>query len=216
MKAVRSPRCEGARQCVMKAPALALLVLAASAWPAAAQVSRGPAAPSAGIDAPRSRPLSGAELDARTNDIGALLRCPVCQGLSVADSPSSMARNMKAEVREKLSKGYDQEQILADFERSYGEFVRLQPQMRGVNLLVWLGPIAVLLAGAAIVAWALKRSSRNAAAAAAIGDASASSDLPARDTLPVDAHLAAAVRRVRELAYGWPDGIPPKPAPPVP
>lgn len=199
----------------MKAPALALLVLAASPWPAAAQVSRGPTAPAAGIDAPRSRPLSGAELDARTNDIGALLRCPVCQGLSVTDSPSSMARNMKAEVREKLAQGYDQEQILASFEHSYGEFVRLQPSMRGVNLLVWLGPLAGLLAGGAVVAWALKRSSRSAAAAEANGDASVPSNLPARDTLPVDAHLAAAVRRVREMAYGWPDGIPPKPPPPV-
>jgi cytochrome c-type biogenesis protein CcmH len=197
----------------MKAPALALLVLAASPWPAAAQVSRGPAAPAAGNDAPRSRPLSGAELDARTNDIGALLRCPVCQGLSVTDSPSSMARNMKAEVREKLAQGYDQEQILASFEHSYGEFVRLQPPMRGVNLLVWLGPLAALLAGGAVVAWALKRSSRNAAAAGTIGEASAA--LPARDTVPVDAQLAAAVRRVREMAYGWPHGIPPKPPPPV-
>jgi len=35
--------------------------------------------------------------------------------------------------------------------------------------------------------------------------------LPSRETLPADARLAAAVRRVRELAYGWPDGVPPRP-----
>jgi cytochrome c-type biogenesis protein CcmH len=189
----------------------ALLVVVALPPLAAAQVSRAPAAPAGAMDAPRSRPLSGAELDARTNDIGALLRCPVCQGLSVADSPSSMARNMKTEVREKLAAGYDQEQILASFERSYGEFVRLDPPMRGVNWLVWLGPLAGLLAGGAVVAWALKRSSRNAGAAEATGPASSASDLPSRDTLPADSRLAAAVRRARELAYGWPDGIPPKP-----
>jgi cytochrome c-type biogenesis protein CcmH len=187
--------------------ALALLVLVAAPSLAPAQSSPPPAS----TDAPRSRPLSGPELDARTNDIGALLRCPVCQGLSVADSPSSMARNMKGEVREKLAAGYDQEQILASFERSYGEFVRLDPPMRGVNWLVWLGPFAGLVAGGAVVAWALKRSSRTAAAAKTTGAPSAPSDLPSRDTLPADARLAAAVRRVRELAYGWPDGIPPKP-----
>jgi hypothetical protein len=121
-----------------------------------------------------------------------------------------MARNMKAEVRDKLAAGYDQEQILASFERSYGEFVRLDPPMRGVNWLVWLGPLAGLVAGGAVVAWALKRSSRNAAAEAT-GPASAPSDLPSRDTLPADARLAGAVRRTRELAYGWPGGIPPKP-----
>jgi len=194
----------------MKRLAFALLVLVALLSLAAAQVSRAPAAPAGGIGAPRSQPLSGAELDARTNDIGALLRCPVCQGLSVADSPSSMARNMKTEVRDKLAAGYDQEQILASFERSYGEFVRLDPPMRGVNWLVWLGPLAGLVAGGAAVAWALKRSSRNAAAEAT-DPASAPSDLPSRDTLPADPRLAAAVRRSRELAYGWPSGIPPKP-----
>jgi len=189
-------------------PTLALLVLVAAPSLAAAQSSP---APDGAIDAPRSRPLSGEELQARTNDISGLLRCPVCQGLSVADSPSSMARNMKAEVREKLAAGYDQEQILASFERSYGEFVRLDPPMRGVNWLVWLAPLAGLAAGGAAVAWALKRSSRNAGAAEATGPASAASDLPSRDTLPADPRLAAAVRRSRELAYGWPGGIPPKP-----
>jgi cytochrome c-type biogenesis protein CcmH len=191
--------------------ALALVGLVAAPWLAVAQASRAPGAPAGGMESPRSRPLSGAELDARTNDIGALLRCPVCQGLSVADSPSTMARNMKGEVRDKLAAGYDQEQILASFERSYGEFVRLDPPMRGVNWLVWLGPAAVLVAGGFAVAWALKRSSGKAGAADAIGLPSASSDLPSRDTLPGDAHLASAVRRAREMAYGWPDGIPPKP-----
>jgi cytochrome c-type biogenesis protein CcmH len=180
--------------------ALALLALAAVPAVAAAPTTAAPA-----IEAPRSRPLSGPELDARTNDIGGLLRCPVCQGLSVADSPSSMARNMKAEVREKLAAGYDQEQILVQFERSYGEFVRLEPPMRGVNWLVWFGPIAVLVGGAGVVVWAVKRSSRGSEATG-----STSSDLPSRDTLPSDTRLAAAVRRVRELAYGWPGGIPPR------
>ena len=188
--------------------AFALLLLAAAPSLAAAQSSP---PTGGGIDVPRRAPLSGAELDARTNEIGGLLRCPVCQGLSVADSPSSMARNMKAEVREKLAAGYDQEQILAYFERSYGEFVRLEPPMRGVNWLVWFGPLAVLVAGGGVVAWAVRRSSRNAVGAEATEPGSTPSNLPSRDTLPADARLADAVRRTRELAYGWPGGIPPKP-----
>ena len=48
------------------------------------------------VGAPRGTALSGAALDARTEEVSALLRCPVCQGLSVADSPASMATNMKA------------------------------------------------------------------------------------------------------------------------
>jgi cytochrome c-type biogenesis protein CcmH len=189
-------------------PTLALLVLAAAPSLAVAQSSP---APDSAIDAPRSRPLSGEELQARTNDISGLLRCPVCQGLSVADSPSSMARNMKTEVRDKLAAGYDQEQILASFERAYGEFVRLEPPMRGVNWLVWFGPLAVLVGGGGVVAWAVKRSSRNLGSADTEGTGSISSDLPSRDTLPADARLARAVRRTRELAYGWPGGVPPNP-----
>jgi cytochrome c-type biogenesis protein CcmH len=161
------------------------------------------------VEPPRGQPLSGELLDQRTDEVGALLRCPVCQGLSVADSPATMARNMKAEVRQKLAAGYDQEQILADFERSYGEFVRLEPPMRGVNWLVWFGPAGVLLVGGAVVAWALRRSPRPAGEKAA-SPLPRNSDLPSRDTLPADPRLAAAVRRVRMLAYGWPDGISPK------
>jgi cytochrome c-type biogenesis protein CcmH len=120
-----------------------------------------------------------------------------------------MARDMKAEVRDRLAAGYDQEQILESFERSYGEFVRLEPPKRGVNWLVWLGPLAALLGGGAVVAWALVRSGRGAAVAQAGEGDAASSGLPARGALPEDVRLAAAVRRVRKLAYGWPDGLPP-------
>jgi cytochrome c-type biogenesis protein CcmH len=192
---------------------VAVALLCGLAVPAsAAPEARPPSGRGVAIGAPNGPPLSGPALDARTDDVGALLRCPVCQGLSVADSPSTMARNMKAEVREKLAAGYDQEQILAYFERSYGEFVRLDPPMRGVNWLVWLGPLGALLAGAAGIAWMLKRSARSAdspqGAERLLGTA-AGSPLPSRETLPEDPRLAGAVRSVRELAYGWPNGVPP-------
>lgn len=159
--------------------------------------------------AQRGPPLEGAELDARTKEVAGLLRCPVCQGLSVADSPSSMARNMKVQVREKLAAGYNQDEILAEFERSYGEFVRLEPRARGVNWLVWVGPLAVLLLGAVIVARTLKRSRGPAGTPAEAARAAKAADVLSRDTLPEDQRLAAAVLRVRELAYGWPDGVAP-------
>jgi cytochrome c-type biogenesis protein CcmH len=194
---------------------LAFAVVALLALPTLA-VDRGPPTPTfSGLEAPRGPPLSGAALEARTADVGALLRCPVCQGLSVADSPATMARNMKAEVREKLAAGYDQEQILSYFERSYGEFVRLEPPMHGLGSLVWWGPLAGLLAGGAAIGWALKRAKHGAVSAEGVEHAGASpaaSTLPSRDTLPDEPRLAAAVRRVRELAYGWPGGIPPAPS----
>jgi hypothetical protein len=130
--------------------------------------------------------------------------------LSVTDSPSTMARNMKAEVREKLAAGYDQEQILAHFERSYGEFVRLQPPMRGVNWLVWFGPVIGLAGGAVLIAFVEALGPAGGAGRARRAPSQLPDDVPGRGTLPADPRLAAAVRRVRELAYGWPDGVPPK------
>ncbi len=58
--------------------------------------------------AARSGPRRAKRSPRRPRDVAALLRCPVCQGLSVADSPATMAQNMKAQVRELLAAGYDQ------------------------------------------------------------------------------------------------------------
>jgi cytochrome c-type biogenesis protein CcmH len=175
-----------------------MLVLAASA------TAQAPADdPAAVVGAPRTAKLEGAALEARTKDVGALLRCPVCQGLSVADSPSEMAVSMRHQVRDLLAAGYDQEQILQYFERSYGEFVRLRPPLRGVNWVVWLAPALGLLAGAGVVGWALRgpRAAAEERAPAALE----------RDALPDDPALHPYVLRVRERAYGWPGGLSPRP-----
>lgn len=108
------------------------------------------------LDAPRATPLQGPALEQRTQEIASGLRCPVCQGLSIADSPSEMAVNMKAEVRSMVAKGYTREQIETYFVRSYGEFVLLEPKFEGVNALVWILPIAALILGAFAV-WSVLR-----------------------------------------------------------
>lgn len=165
------------------------------------------------VGPPRGAPLGGAALDAEARRISLLLRCPVCQGLSAEESPAGMAQNMRAQVRELVAYGYDEEQILRYFERSYGEFVRLEPPMRGVNWIVWLAPVGGLLAGGLVVALVLRRP-RGAAAAsqktpAPAAEASAPEDSAHADALPEDPQLATYVLRVRELAYGWPGGVRP-------
>jgi len=103
------------------------------------------------VGKPEGQPVSGALLDQKTIEVAGLLRCPVCQGMSVADSPAEMAVNMKHQVRDLIARGYTPEQILRYFERSYGQFVLLKPKFQGVNTLVWLLPIAALILGAAII-----------------------------------------------------------------
>ncbi len=90
-------------------------------------------------------------INARAADIAAKLRCPVCQGVSIADSPAGMATKMRGQVRDLVAKGYSEDQVLTYFERSYGEFVRLEPPMRGLNWVLWMLPALVLLGGALLV-----------------------------------------------------------------
>jgi cytochrome c-type biogenesis protein CcmH len=105
------------------------------------------------LGAPQGRALSGPTLEQKTYAEASLLRCPVCQGMSVADSPSTVALDMKQQVREMLARGYTEEQILGYFEQSYGQFVLLKPK----NPLVWVLPIMVLLVGAALVITTARR-----------------------------------------------------------
>ena len=103
------------------------------------------------VGKPQGTPLSGEQLHLRTQQVGALLRCPVCQGLSVSDSPAEMAVNMRGQVRELLARGYTQEQILSYFERSYGQFVLLKPKFNGLAAAVWLLPLLAVAIGVVIV-----------------------------------------------------------------
>jgi cytochrome c-type biogenesis protein CcmH len=145
------------------------LVLAGSLC-AAAQPAPAPAAPPVAqegalrvpdaaqfVGAPAGRALSGSELNTRTHEVGSLLRCPVCQGMSIADSPSEMAVNMKEQVRELLARGYTEEQILQYFEKSYGQFVLLKPKFEGVTGAVWLLPLVALAIGAVILVMKLRK-----------------------------------------------------------
>ena len=158
----------------------------------------------------RGRPLSGAILDKETQRVAGLLRCPVCQGLSVADSPAETAVNMRNQVRDLVAAGFTEEQILGYFERSYGEFVRLEPPLRGVNWTLWLAPLAGLLLGGGVVYWVLRAPGRPGKDVKAPEDAApVAAGASTVDPLPSDPRLAEYVRRVRELAYGWPDGVRP-------
>src|SRR5437867_6653696 len=90
--------------------------------------------------------------DERIDRITSELRCPVCQGLSVKDSPSQTAREMRALVEERVNEGRSDAQIQAEFRAAYGDWVLLSPPVFAWTGLVWLVPLAALAAGLALVA----------------------------------------------------------------
>jgi cytochrome c-type biogenesis protein CcmH len=89
-------------------------------------------------------------LDERVHEIGAGLRCPVCLNLSVADSPSKLAGEMRTEIAAQLRAGRTPEQIRAFFIDRYGAWILLSPPPHGLNLVPWAVPIVGLLAGVAL------------------------------------------------------------------
>lgn len=91
------------------------------------------------------------ELDRMTKEVAAQLRCVVCQGLSIQDSPSSLAQEMRALVREQLELGKSPDEVKDYFVEKYGEWVLLRPKARGFNLLVYVMPVLILLGGGAFV-----------------------------------------------------------------
>lgn len=99
-------------------------------------------------------------LEEQTLRLAAELRCPVCQNLSVADSPSEMATQMRELIHEKLKNGESPDQIRAYFVSRYGEWVLLAPTRQGFNWLAWLLPFVAILGGGGIILLTIRRSIR--------------------------------------------------------
>jgi cytochrome c-type biogenesis protein CcmH len=105
-------------------------------------------------------------LEAKVAEVSSVLRCPVCQGLSLNDSPSQLSQQMRQIVREKLQAGESPEQIKAYFVSKYGEWVLLEPKPKGMNLVVYLAPFILLLGGGGLIVVMVRKWSSQQASAA--------------------------------------------------
>jgi len=75
----------------------------------------------------------------RVQSLGSRIRCPVCQGESIADSPTPYAEDLMGFVEEKVAEGWTDQQIFDYLEERF-EATRLDPGFSGVNLVLWLTP----------------------------------------------------------------------------
>ena len=95
-------------------------------------------------------------LDERIEAVASTLRCPLCQNLSVADSPSQLAAEMRRQIGRDLQAGRSPEEIRVAFANAYGEWILQAPPKRGINLFAWLAPVLLLLGGALVALVAVR------------------------------------------------------------
>lgn len=102
--------------------------------------------------------LADPKLEARARDLSLKLRCLVCQNQSIDDSDAPLARDLRVLVRERLSAGDSDAQVLEFLVKRYGEFVLLTPPLKTSTILLWTSPFAVLiLAGGLLLMRARRR-----------------------------------------------------------
>ena len=101
--------------------------------------------------------VSDSALEAQTRAVASTLRCPVCQGESLEDSPSDLARQMRAVVRDKLGAGETPDQVKAYFVSRYGEWILLEPTMTGLNVVLYVIPVLLVIGGLVLVAFLVRR-----------------------------------------------------------
>lgn len=100
------------------------------------------------------RPAAERTTAERADALARDLRCPDCQGLSVADSPTASAQEIRRQIDVLLADGSSDDEVRAHFVARYGDWILLAPS----SPLAWIVPFAVVLAGVAgLAAWLLKR-----------------------------------------------------------
>lgn len=108
--------------------------------------------------------LSDPALEARARTLSQELRCLVCQNQSIDDSNADLAHDLRVLVRERLTAGDSDAEVLAYLTSRYGDYVLLRPPVKPATWLLWFGPPLLLLAGGGVILLSWRR--RRAAALA--------------------------------------------------
>jgi cytochrome c-type biogenesis protein CcmH len=103
------------------------------------------------------RPLPEASQEQRAQDLHRSLRCVVCQNESIAESNAVLAADLRQVVRERVAAGDTDEEVRDYMVARYGDFVLLKPPFEVDTWILWFGPFAVVLIGAAAIVAYLRR-----------------------------------------------------------
>ncbi len=137
---------------------------------------------------PASIHAESVDLEEQVRRIATELRCPVCQNLSVADSPSEMAQQMRAIIQRQLKEGKSPDEVKTYFISKYGEWVMLAPRAKGFSLLIWILPFVALGGGILFVVVMVRRWAKNR---------------PERPSTAADPAMAQRIRRDMSRRKNW-------------
>ena len=105
-----------------------------------------------------SERLANPALEARARNISAGLRCLVCQNESIDESGASLAHDIRIFVRQRLTAGDSNAQVIQAVVNRYGAFVLLKPPVEPATYVLWYGPPALVLFGlAGTMLWLRRR-----------------------------------------------------------
>ena len=104
--------------------------------------------------------LDDPALEARARALSTGLRCVVCRNESIDESNAELARDMRIILRERLVAGDSDEAAVQYLVDRYGEYVLLNPQRDGVNMILWVSAPVLLLLGLGVAGMAIRRRAR--------------------------------------------------------
>ncbi len=96
-------------------------------------------------------------LEKRMIGLAENLRCLVCQNESLASSHAELAEDLRREVREQMAQGKDDQQIIDYLVARYGDFVLYDPPVKSYTVVLWFGPLAMLLIGVGVLVFQLRK-----------------------------------------------------------
>jgi len=96
-------------------------------------------------------------LEKRMIGLAENLRCLVCQNESLASSHAELAEDLRREGREQMAKGKNDQEIMDYLVARYGDFVLYNPPVKSYTVLLWFGPFALLLIGAGVLVFQLRK-----------------------------------------------------------
>ncbi|MBC6487296.1 cytochrome c-type biogenesis protein [Aeromonas hydrophila] len=90
------------------------------------------------------------------------LRCPKCQNQDIADSNAGLAKDLRDKTYQMVREGKDKQEVVDYMVARYGNFILYNPPLMASTLILWLGPLLVIVTGVVMV---VVRSRRRPAAA---------------------------------------------------